>query len=101
MFTQYLIAFAILFIFLLVHDYVTDSRSKGAWARALVLSIVWVGVGAAAQEFGIIAWLIGFPLLIMALRGVMGYSTIGAFFFTITISLIFHVLTVSGLGMLQ
>jgi hypothetical protein len=101
MFTQYLIAFAILFILLLVHDYVTDSRSKGAWARALVLSIVWVGVGAAAQEFGIIAWLIGFPLLIMALREVMGYSTIGAFFFTITISLIFHVLTVSGLGMLQ
>jgi hypothetical protein len=100
MFTQYLIAFAILFVLLLIHDHVTDSRSKGAWARAFVLSVIWVGVGAAAQEFGIIAWLIGFPLLIIALKGVMGYSIIGAFFFTVMISFIFHVLTVSGLGIL-
>lgn len=93
---QPLVIFAILFALLFVHDYVTDSRKKGAWLRALTLAAVWTGVALLSQMFGIVGWLVGGVLLVMALKGVMGYSTTGAVLFVIFVSIILSSVQVTG-----
>lgn len=99
MLAQYLVSFAILLTILLVHEYATKSKkNEGGWMRALVLAILWTGASYLTQQFGIIAWIFVLPLLIMALRGIMGYSTVGSFFFVLFISLIFQgILTIEAL----
>lgn len=98
MLVQYLFAFVVLFILLLVHEYATSSQSEGGWARALVLAVIWTGASYLTQQFGIVAWLVVIPLLIMALKGIMGYSTIGSIFFILFVSLVFRgILTIEAL----
>lgn len=95
---QYIAAFLILFILLVVHEYATSSQKEGGWARALVLALIWTGAAFIVEQVGVLAWIVVLPLLVMALKGVMGYSTIGSILFILFVSVIFQgILTIEAL----
>ena len=97
---EYVIAFVVLFVLLVLHESLSEHQGKG-WGmvvRSFVISLVWTIVTIAAQEMGIIAWLIGGVLLLVIVKNIKGYSVIGAIFFVLVISIILQgvVLLLSG-----